>query len=234
MAKTFLDLQNLRASKFAESTASKILDVDLARFFNEITSDMVQHGRVLKHVTTNIVSAQSDYTNSVLPGFIATALVKINGVVAPFIGIDDYAYETDRNTTCHTVANNSLVLLPTPTASVTNGLDVWYWAKLPEIIDAAVAGTALTGVDEKYWACICAGILAKGYEKLLIYYTTKKEEIPDADLPSLRAIHESFEKKYQNELEKYESLSTFFTFPSYRGPNAQENNMQPGIGRQDK
>lgn len=235
MAKTFLDLQNLRASKINEASASKILDVDLARFYNEIISDMSKYGQKLKKVTTNIVANQDAYTVSVLPGFVATAYVKINGNIAPFIGIEDYGFEIDRATYRHTVANSSLYLLPVPTTAATNGLEVWYWSKLPEIADGAVAGTALTDLSDNDWNVVVAGINSKCFEKLIIYITTAREGMPDASIEALIKYQAELYKRYQEELDKYGNQSNFFHKPSTRqGPAARENEMPKGIGRQDK
>lgn len=230
MAKTFLDIQNLRASLFNETVAAKILDVDLARFYNEILSDMASQGLNLKKVTTNIVAAQSDYTNSVLPGIVATALVRVGGIIAPFISIDNFAYSSDRAILCHTMIGNSVSLIPTPTVAATNGLEVWYWAKLPEIIDTAVAGTALVELDDSEWFVITAGISAKCYQKLMMYFQTKREEMPDADLSNLIQIQKTLDDKYLAALEKYGNFAKFFNSPASHGPAANENDIGGGVG----
>lgn len=235
MAKTFSNLQNLRASKINEVTASKITDTDLARFYNEVVADMAKFGQILKKVTTNLVANQADYTKSVLPGLVSTALVRINGQLAPYIGIENYVYETDRGTLRHTLVNNSVTLLPTPTAAATNGLEVWYWSKHPEIDDAADSATALTDLDDKDWGVVTAGILAKCYEKLVIYITTDREGMPDASLETLIKFQETLQKRYKDELDNYGNQATFFNRPSGRqGPAARENELPIGIGRQDK
>lgn len=235
MAKTFLDIQNIRASKINESSANKILDTDLARFYNEVTSDMSKYGQILKKVTTNIAAGQSEYTNSVLPGFLSTSIVKIGGVTAPYIGIQDIPYVYDRKSICHTVTNNALTILPTPTDSATDALEVHYWAKLPEIVDGAVAETPLTDLDDKDWATVVAGIVAKCYEKLIIYISTNREGMPDADINSLTKIQEKFELKYQDELDKYGNQSSNYNHPTtQRGAASRENEMPTGNGRQNK
>lgn len=235
MAKTFLDIQNLRASKINEVSAGKILDTDLARFYNEIVSDMARYGQILKKVTTNLVASQADYTETVLPGLIATAVVRVDGTEAPYIGIQDYVYETDRSTKRHTLVDNGICLLPAPLSSKANALEVWYWAKLAEIIDAAVSGTSLTDLDDKDWGLVASGIVSKCYEKLVIYYTTNREGMPDASIEALIKFQENLQKRYQDELDKYGNQATFFNRPSGRqGPAARENEMTAGSGRQDK
>lgn len=233
MAKTFLDLQNLRASKINETVAAKILDVDLARFYNEVTSDMSQFGQILKKVTTSIVANQADYDKTVLPGLIATATVKIGDVAAPFIGIEDYVFETDRNTIRHTIVNNSLHILPTPTVAVTNGLTVWYWGKLAEIVDAAVAGTSLAGLDDQDWNVVVSGVTLKMYEKLLAVSSISQETIPDASISAITKVVEYFSKKYNEALDNYGNSTRFFHSPATtKGPAARENEQPIGIGRQ--
>jgi len=235
MAKTFLNLQNLRGSKINETSADKILDADLARFYNEVTADMSQAGQTLKHVTTNLIANQANYGESVLPGFTSSAQVKVNGKIAPYISIDSYSYEYDRARQCHTVVNNEIYLLPTPTISTTAALDVFYWAKLPEIIDAAVDSTPLTDLAEKYWYVVEAGITLKMYEKLLIISTVSIEDIPQGSLDSLLRVVSYFQKKYTAALDSYASQSSLFHKPnSSKGTASRENELPIGYGRQTK
>jgi hypothetical protein len=233
MSKTFLDLQNLRASKVNEPIASKIHDVDLARFYNETIADMAKQGQKIKKVTTNIVANQAEYGESVLPGFVATALVKVGETTAPFIGIEDYAFESDRATTRHTVVNNSVVLLPVPTTAQSNGLKVHYWAKLPEIIDAAVAETELVDLDDKDWNVATLGVTLKMYEKLIATSLMSKELIPDANITALVKVVEYFSKKYADALDTYGNAMRFFHAPtSTKGTATRDNEIPSGIGRQ--
>lgn len=234
MAKTFLDVQNIRASKI-EASASKILDVDLARFYNQTISEMVKYGLKLKKVTTNIVAAQSEYTTAVLTGFVSSALVKINGYKAPYIDIDDYIYTLEKGDYAHTVIDDALSILPVPTVALTNGLEVWYWAKLPEIIDAAIAGTALTDVNDKDWAVIVQGITLKMYEKLLITSIVTLENLPDGNVSQIIKIVEYHQKKYNEELENYATQNKLFTRGrTSKGPTARDGEVAAGIGRQQK
>ena len=235
MAKTFLDLQNLRASKINEVSADKILDVDLARFYNEITADLARYGQKLTKVTTNIVANQSNYDTSVFPGFLASALVSVSGLDYPYIDIDNLPFETDRQSTRHTVISTGIVLLPTPTTAITNGLVVWYWAKLPEIIDAAVAGTPLANLDDRDWDIVTSGIIAKCYEKLLIYFMTHREDLPDASIETFYKLQEFYNKKYQSQLELYGNSSRLYHKPANsHGPALRENDLPTGTGRQNK
>lgn len=235
MAKTFLNLQNLRASKLAELTGVKILDVDLARFYNEITADMSKSGQKLKKVVTNIVANQQNYGESVLPGFVSTAIVKIGGVEAPYIPIEDYVYESDRAALRHTVVDNSVYLLPVPTTAVTSGLEVWYYAKLPEIIDAAAGATSLVDLDDKQWNVVVAGMTYKMYEKLLIISSVGSQALPDTDVSNIIKIVTYLEKRYNEALEGYRSAMQILHKPtSTKGPAAQENSVPYGLGRQNK
>lgn len=234
MAKTFLDIQNIRASKI-EATASKILDVDLARFYNQTVAEMAKYGLKLKKVTINIVATQTEYTTSVLTGFVATALVKINGQHAPYIDIDDYIYTLEKGNYAHTVIDDSLSVLPVPTVSLTNGLEVWYWAKLPEIIDAAIAGTALTDLNDKDWAVVVQGITLKMYEKLLITAIVTLENLPDGDVSRIIKIVEYHKKKYEEELDNYATQNRLYTRGrTSRGPAARDGEVVAGVGRQQK
>jgi hypothetical protein len=232
MAKTFLDLQNVRASKI-EATIAKILDVDLARFYNEVVSDMSKFGQKLKKVTTNIVAAQTEYGEAVLPGFVSSALVKVGGVIAPYIGIEDYAFESDRASIRHTVINNAVSILPIPSTAVANGLEVWYWAKIAEIVDGAVPGTVLTDLDDKHWNVVVLGVTLKMYEKLFILSAVNSETIPDGSVEALAKVVKHFEKKYSEALDGYgNSMQLMHKPATSKGPSTRENEQPSGIGRQ--
>lgn len=234
MAKTFLNLQNLRATNITDVLISKISDTDLARFYNETVADMSKHASIHKVVTTNIVATQSIYTNTVLPGFLATIHVKVNGIQAPFIGMENFEYATEINATFHTVYNNTLIISPTPTASVTNGLVVHYWAKIPEIIDAAVSSTSLVDIDDKDWAVLSAGIIAKCYEKLTIYLTSRREELIDINSDLIFKLYDKLCKKYEDQLEKYGNNAYLINTELQKTAAAYENDPYPSTGKQNK
>lgn len=234
MAKTFLDIQNLRASKTNDVLSAKIGDVDLARFYNEVVSDMSKYALKNKKVITNLVANQAPYTSSVLPGLVATTLVRVNGQNAPFIKMDDIPYATDHNTICHTLYDNSVVIFPTPTAALTNGLEVHYLAKLPEIIDAAVASTSLVELDDKDWSVVVAGITYKMYEKIVIYLSSKREDMIDIEFSVITKFAESLYKIYQDKLDEYGNQANFQNSLHNLSAAARDNEIPAGIGRQNK
>lgn len=234
MAKTFLDLQNLRASKINEAAADKILDVDLARFYNETVSDMAKFGSKLKTVTTDLVSNQANYGEADFPGFLASANVKISGIDAPYVDQTELPYSIDRNITFHTIYNNEIVLNPAPTANATDALVVEYWSKLPEIIDAATDAIPLTDLDDADWNVVTTCMTAKMYEKLLIISATMTQDIPDATIESLFKIMSYFSKKADEALENYGNANQNKNYPARSiGPASRENETPTGLGRQN-
>jgi len=216
MVKTFLDVQNIRQALTAD-TGTIIGDTYLARQYNKIISEMAAFATKPKYVATNLIAAQADYAFSLFTGFISAAQVLVNDEIAQYIRPERLAYYDD-NHNIYTVIPTNIKLQPAPTAAATNGLKVYYNASLPVIIDAAVAGTALTDAEDRDWFVIAKGIEAFCIKRYLTYYTTNSEGIPDANLTELRKFALDLTNEYNQALKDYgEQAPNFATQPAEKG-----------------